>query len=82
LLVRYFAQEFRMPRPITIVGAPSTIGIRPYDDGTPRRLDPALDPDRSSAARLTSLLQRVLAGNGDPTIHREGFWESLARSHA
>jgi arginase len=26
-------------RPIAILGAPSSIGIRPYDDGTPRRLD-------------------------------------------
>lgn len=28
-----------MKRPITIVGAPSSIGIRPYDDGGARRLD-------------------------------------------
>jgi arginase len=28
-----------MRRPILILGAPSSIGIRPYDDGTPRRLD-------------------------------------------
>ena len=28
-----------MNRPIVIVGAPSSIGIRPYDDGTQRRLD-------------------------------------------
>jgi arginase len=28
-----------MHRPIAIIGAPSSIGIRPYDDGTARRLD-------------------------------------------
>ena len=28
-----------MGRPVAIVGAPSSIGIRPYDDGTARRLD-------------------------------------------
>jgi arginase len=26
-------------RPIALIGAPSSIGIRPYDDGTARRLD-------------------------------------------
>lgn len=43
-----------MPRPITIVGAPSSIGIRPYDDGTPRRLDlaPAALRERGLVARL------------------------------
>jgi arginase len=39
--------------------------------------DPALDPDRSSAARLTDLLQRVLSPSVAP-----GFWEGLARSRA
>ena len=29
----------KVNRPIVIVGAPSSIGIRPYDDGTQRRLD-------------------------------------------
>jgi arginase len=28
-----------MPRPVAVVGAPSSIGIRPYDDGGQRRLD-------------------------------------------
>ena len=28
-----------MNRPVAIVGAPSSIGIRPYDDGRARRLD-------------------------------------------
>ena len=31
---------------------------------------------------LTALVQHVLADAGAPTIHRAGFWESLARSHA
>ena len=43
--------------------------------------DPALDPDRSSAARLADLLQRVLVGGGAPTFSGEGYWESLTRSH-
>lgn len=30
-----------MSRSITILGAPSSIGIRPYDDGSPRHLDQA-----------------------------------------
>jgi arginase len=42
--------------------------------------DPALDPDRSSAGRLTALLQGVLDGEGRSAV-REGFWETLARSH-
>ena len=28
-----------MGRPLALIGAPSSIGIRPYDDGQPRRLD-------------------------------------------
>ena len=44
--------------------------------------DPALDPDRSSAARLTALLEQVLAGNGRSSPTTPGFWESVARSHA
>lgn len=39
--------------------------------------DPALDLDRSSAARLAALLGRVLRGAGDPP---DGFWETLTRS--
>ncbi len=38
--------------------------------------DPALDPDRSSASRLTTLLEHVLGGPAS------AFWEGLARSHA
>ena len=102
-----------MSRPIAIVGAPSSIGTRPYDEDGMRRLDlapgvlrdeglatrlgardlgdvvpldqlaelltplarhpkavglevtiydPKLDPDRASAARLVTLLERVLGG--------------------
>ncbi len=43
-----------MNRPIAIVGAPSSIGIRPYDDGGVRRLDlaPAALLEQGLAARL------------------------------
>lgn len=43
-----------MARPMAIVGAPSSIGIRPYDDGTPRRLDlaPGVLRDQGLVARL------------------------------
>ena len=43
-----------MPRTIAIVGAPSSIGIKPYDDGTMRRLDlaPAALREQGLAARL------------------------------
>src|SRR5687768_6968432 len=43
-----------MQRPIAIVGAPSSIGIRPYDDGTARRLDlaPAVLREHGLAQRL------------------------------
>jgi arginase len=43
--------------------------------------DPALDPDRSSAARLVTMLQAVLVGDGRPERSSGGFWEALARSH-
>jgi arginase len=41
-------------RQIAIVGAPSSIGIRPYDDGGPRRLDlaPGVLREQGIAARL------------------------------
>src|SRR5688572_15926447 len=43
-----------MPRAISIIGAPSSIGIKPYDDGTMRRLDlaPAALRQQGIAARL------------------------------
>lgn len=43
--------------------------------------DPALDPDRSSAVRLTDLLERVL-GSSAPAGPSPGFWEGLVRSRA
>ena len=43
--------------------------------------DPALDPDRSSAARLASLLEHVLGESPLSTARPSGFWERLARSH-
>ena len=45
-----------MSRPIAIVGAPSSIGIRPYDDGGPRRLDLA-----PGALREQGLVARLAA---------------------
>src|SRR5687767_5565375 len=43
-----------MSRTITIIGAPSSIGIKPYDDGTMRRLDlaPAALRQQRLARRL------------------------------
>lgn len=41
--------------------------------------DPKLDPERTSAARLATLLERVLGGGWS---HGESFWEGLVRSHA
>ena len=45
-----------MKRPIAIVGAPTSIGIRPYDDGTMRRLDlaPAALRDQGLSSRLSA----------------------------
>lgn len=45
-----------MNRPIVIVGAPSSIGIRPYEDGTARRLDLA-----PGALRSQGLVERLSA---------------------
>ena len=43
-----------MIRPKSLIGAPSSVGIRPYDDGTPRRLDlaPATLRKHDLAARI------------------------------
>ena len=51
-------------REIAVLGAPSSIGIRPYDDErSARRLDlaPAVMRDRACASRLVAILGRVLA---------------------
>jgi hypothetical protein len=45
-----------MKRSIAIVGAPSNIGIRPYDTGEPRHLE-------SCAGRLVTLLEALIADN-------------------
>ena len=46
-----------MSRAIAIVGAPSSIGIRPYDDGMARYLDraPGVLRERGLAARLRAI---------------------------
>lgn len=58
-----------MTRPLTVIGAPSSIGIRPYDDGPPRHLDRA-----PGALRGLGLERRVgAAAGGDvpPPPYRE-----------
>ena len=40
-----------MLRPLTLIGAPSNIGISPYDDGTPRRLSEAPQALREAGRR-------------------------------
>ena len=45
-----------MDRPIAVVGAPSSIGIRPYDDGEPRHLDRA-----PGVLRERDLIRRLAA---------------------
>jgi arginase len=49
---------------IAVIGAPSAIGIRPYDDGSPRRLD--LAPDALRALGLAERIGAVDLGNVDP----------------
>src|SRR5262245_3973731 len=46
-----------MNRPIAVVGAPSSIGIRPYDDGEPRDLDraPGVLRERDLIRRLSAV---------------------------
>ncbi|MGH8735383.1 MAG: hypothetical protein ACREVB_16990, partial [Burkholderiales bacterium] len=41
-------------RPLAIIGAPSSIGIKPYDDGTARGLDQA-----PNALREVGIVQRL-----------------------
>ena len=45
-------------RAIAVVGAPSAIGIRPYDDGGVRRLDLAPDVLRQQLDMLTDVANR------------------------
>jgi arginase len=58
-----------MKRPIAIVGAPSSIGIRPYDDGTMRRLD--LAPGALRDQGLSSRLSARDLGDVLPTPYRD-----------
>jgi arginase len=58
-----------MNRPIAVVGAPSSIGIRPYDDGEARHLDRAsrVLPERG----LISWLGAIDTGDVVPPPYRD-----------
>jgi arginase len=58
-----------MASAITVLGAPSAIGIRPYDDGTPRHLDRA--PGVLRALGLVSRLGARDAGDVVPPPYRD-----------
>jgi len=58
-----------MNRPIAIVGAPSSIGIRPYDNGTPRRLD--LAPNALRQHRLADRIAARDLGDVLPPPYRD-----------
>jgi arginase len=58
-----------MTRPIAIVGAASSIGIRPYDDGEPRHLDRA--PARFRELGLVERLAAVDLGDVEPPPYRD-----------
>ena len=58
-----------MPAPVTILGAPSSIGIRPYDDGRPRGLDQA--PDQLRRLGLAERLAALDAGDVRPPPYRD-----------
>lgn len=58
-----------MDRPIAIVGAPSSIGIRPYDDGGTRRLD--LAPGILRAQGLAARLSARDRGDVSPPPYRD-----------
>ena len=58
-----------MHRPIAILGAPSSIGIRPYDDGTPRRLD--LAPNALRQQRLSERIAARDLGDVLPPTYRD-----------
>ncbi len=55
--------------PIVVLGAPSAIGIRPYDDGRPRRLDRA--PATLRSRRLTARLGARFIGDIAPPPYRD-----------
>lgn len=58
-----------MPRPIAVVGAPSSIGIRPYDDGEQRHLDRA--PSVLRGRNLVSRLGAIDFGDVTPPPYRD-----------
>ena len=58
-----------MDRSITIVGAPSSIGIKPYEDGTPRGLDRA--PGVLRDLRLAARIGAEDAGDVVPPAYRD-----------
>ena len=59
----------RARRPIAVVGAPSSIGIRPYDDGGQRRLD--LAPAALRRQRLVERLGALDFGDVVPPAYRD-----------
>jgi arginase len=61
--------EAHMTRPITLVGAPSSIGIRPYDDGGARRLD--LAPGVLRKQNLVARLDARDCGDVEPPPYRD-----------
>lgn len=58
-----------MIRPIAIIGAPSSLGIRPYDDGPARHLDRA--PDVLRERGLVSALGALDVGDVVPPAYRD-----------
>jgi arginase len=58
-----------MNRPIVVVGAPSSIGIRPYDDGPARHLDRA--PGVLRQRGLISALEALDMGDVAPPRYRD-----------
>jgi arginase len=58
-----------MNRPIVVVGAPSSLGIRPYDDGPARHLDRA--PDVLRQRGLVSALDALDMGDVAPPPYRD-----------
>ncbi|MGH7558733.1 MAG: arginase family protein [Gemmatimonadota bacterium] len=59
----------RTPAPIAVIGAPSSIGIRPYDDGTARGLDQA--PGVFRELRLLERLGAEDRGDVRPPPYRD-----------
>lgn len=58
-----------MTAPIVIIGAPSSIGIKPYDDGRTRRLD--LAPDVLRQQRLVTRVRAIDLGDLVPGPYRD-----------